>query len=117
MAVKRGGQIALTPFPYTDLSGAKLRPVLMLRQASRFDDWLVCMVSSKMDQAETGFDEVLTPADADFAASGLKVPSVLRLSRLAVLDASLLVGSIGSIGEERLARVRRRLAKWIAEAN
>jgi mRNA interferase MazF len=117
MAVKRGGQIALTPFPYTDLSGAKLRPVLMLRQASRFDDWLVCMVSSKMDQAETGFDEVLTPADADFAASGLKVPSVLRLSRLAVLDASLLVGSIGSIGEERLARVRQRLAKWIAEAN
>jgi mRNA interferase MazF len=106
MAVKRGGQIALTPFPYTDLSGAKLRPVLMLRQASRFDDWLVCMVSSKIDQAEAGFDEVLTPADADFAASGLKVPSVLRLSRLAVLDASLLVGSIGSIGDERLARAR-----------
>ena len=67
MAVKRGGQIALTPFPYTDLSGAKLRPVLMLRQASRFDDWLVCMVSSKIDQAEAGFDEVLTPADVDFA--------------------------------------------------
>ena len=84
--MKRGGQIALTPFPYTDLSGAKLRPVLMLRKASRFDDWLVCMVSSKIDQAEAGFDEVLTPADADFAASGLKVPSVLRLSRLAVLE-------------------------------
>ena len=89
----------------------------MLRQASRFDDWLVCMVSSKIDQAEAGFDEVLTPADADFAASGLKVPSVLRLSRLAVLDASLLVGSIGSIGDERLARARQRLAEWIAEAN
>ena len=44
--MKRGGQIVLTPFPYTDLSGAKLRPVLMLRQASRFDDWLVCMVRS-----------------------------------------------------------------------
>jgi len=58
----------------------------MLRQASRFDDWLVCMVSSKIDQAEAGFDEVLTPADADFPASGLKAPSVLRLSRLAVLD-------------------------------
>jgi len=117
MAVKRGGQIVLTPFPYTDLSGARLRPVLMLRQASRFDDWLVCMVSSKIDQAEAGFDEVLTPADVDFAASGLKVPSVLRLSRLAVLDTSLLVGSIGSIGDERLARARQRLAKWIAEAN
>lgn len=117
MAVKRAGQIVLTPFPYTDLSGAKLRPVLMLRQASRFDDWLVCMVSSKIDQAETGLDEVLDSAAADFVGSGLKVPSVLRLSRLAVLDASLLVGSIGSISDALLLQVRQRLAKWIAEAN
>ncbi len=34
--MKRAGLIVLTPFPYTDLSGTKLRPVLMLRQASRF---------------------------------------------------------------------------------
>ncbi len=38
--MKCAGQIVLTPFPYSDLSGAKLRPVLMLRQASSFDDWL-----------------------------------------------------------------------------
>lgn len=112
--MKQAGQLVLTPFPYTDLSGAKLRPVLMLRQSPRFDDWLVCMVSSRIEQAEAGFDEVLRPDDLDFAASGLKAPSVLRLSRLAVLDRSLLVGSIGTIGEERLARVRQRLAQWIA---
>lgn len=112
--MKRAGQIVLTPFPYTDLTGAKLRPVLMLRQASRFDDWLVCMVSSQVQQAETSLDEILTPADSDFANSGLKVPSVLRLSRLAVLDGSLLLGSIGAISEERLTNVRQRLAKWVA---
>jgi mRNA interferase MazF len=45
--LKQAGQIVVTPFPYTDLSSAKLRPVLLLRQAAaRFDDWLVCMVSS-----------------------------------------------------------------------
>jgi mRNA interferase MazF len=112
--MKRAGQIVLTPFPYSDLSGAKLRPVLMLRQASKFDDWLVCMVSSQMQQAEASLDENLTPADSDFANSGLKVPSVLRLSRLAVLDGSLLLGSIGAISEERLMNVRQRLAKWVA---
>jgi len=112
--MKRAGQIVLTPFPYTDLSGAKLRPVLMLRQASKFDDWLVCMVSSQVQQVETNLDEILTPADSDFANSGLKVPSVLRLSRLAVLDGSLLLGSIGAISEQRLMNVRQRLAKWVA---
>jgi mRNA interferase MazF len=89
----------------------------MLRRASRFDDWLVCMVTSKIDQAETGFDEVIATADSDFTATGLKAPSVLRLSRLAVLDATLLVGSIGSIGNERLGRIRQRLSEWIAVAD
>ena len=112
--MKQAGRIALTPFPLTDLSGSKLRPALMLRQASvRFDDWLVCMVSSRLHQAESGFDEWINPTDADFAATGLKVPSILRLSRLAVLDGSLLVGSLGSIRDERLEAVRSRLAEWI----
>ena len=113
--MKQAGQIVLTPFPYTDLSGAKLRPVLMLRRASaRFDDWLVCMVSSQIQQADAGFDELLVPEDSDYALAGLKAPSVLRLSRLAVLDGALLVGCIGHVNDERLARVRRRLADWIA---
>ena len=113
--MKRAGQIALTPFPSTDLSGSKRRPVLLIRQASsRFDDWLVCMVSSQLHQAETGFDEIIMTKDPDFVGSGLKAPSVLRLSRLAVLDGALLIGSIGSISDERLSRVRARLAEWLA---
>lgn len=51
----------------------------------------------------------------DFAMTGLKVPSVLRLTRLAVLESSLLVGSLGSISDEQLQRIRQKLAIWIAE--
>lgn len=112
--MKRPGQVVLTPFPHTDLSGAKLRPVLMLRQASeRFDDWLVCMVSSQIQQAEPEFDELITPSDADFANTGLKAASVFRLFRLAVLDGEFLTGAIGAIDDTRLTRIRRRLADWI----
>lgn len=108
------GKIVLTRFPHTDLSGAKLRPVLMLRPASRYGDWLVCMVSSRLEQAQAHLDEVVATTDSDYSASGLKVVSVLRLSRLAVLDAHLLTGSIGTIGTGRMKRVRERLAQWIA---
>ncbi|CDH43899.1 type II toxin-antitoxin system PemK/MazF family toxin [Candidatus Contendibacter odensensis] len=114
--MKQAGQIVLVPFPFTDLSGAKPRPVLMLRKASvQFDDWLVCMVSSQLRQIDSQIDEILLPGDADFATAGLKVPSVLRLSRLAVLDGSLLLGSLGAISHERLQWIRQRLAAWIAE--
>lgn len=112
--MKRPGQIVLVPFPYADLSGAKLRPVLLLRKATnRFDDWLVCMVSSRLSQAEQDFDEIVDGTDADFAASGLKVPSVVRIGRLAVVEGALLMGLVGSIDEARLGRIRQRLAAWI----
>lgn len=48
-------------------------------------------------QADPVLDEIIFTKDPDFVGSGLKAPSVLRLSRLAVLDGALLVGSIGSI--------------------
>ncbi|NBS18090.1 MAG: type II toxin-antitoxin system PemK/MazF family toxin [Gammaproteobacteria bacterium] len=112
--MKQSGKVVLLPFPYTDLSATKLRPALILRKASReFDDWLVCMVSSQLHQMDEGMDEIVNASDADFKSSGLKAPSVLRLSRLAVVDGALLVGSIGSISDGRLTRVRERLASWI----
>ena len=112
--MKRAGQIVLVPFPFTDLSGSKLRPVLMLRQASRrYDDWLVSMVSSQLQQAEPDLDEFLRQDETDFTATGLKVSSVIRLSRLAVIDGAMLVGCLGTISDERLSRLRQRLATWL----
>ena len=114
--MKVAGQIVLTPFPFTNLAGTKLRPVLLLKKSSNIhDDWLVCMVSSQIHQSEQGLDEIITQAEVDFSASGLKVTSVLRLSRLAVLSSELMVGSIGQISDSRLSEVKNRLSRWISE--
>ncbi len=112
--MKRAGQIALMPFPYTNLQNAKKRPVLLLRRLQNDqDDWLVCMVSSRLHQAESGLDWVVGPQDEEFSESGLKVASVFRLSRLAVLDGALLLGQLGSISDARLQFLRQRLATWL----
>ncbi len=112
--MKRAGQIVLVPFPSTDLSEAKVRPVLVLRKASdRFDDWLVCMISSQVHQAELDLDEAMDTADAEFSTTGLKASSILRVSRLAVVDGGLIVGAIGAISDERLSAILKRLAAWL----
>lgn len=54
--MRRAGQTALLRFPHTDQTEGKLRPVLLLRKASsRFDDWLVCIVSSQLQQKPEAF--------------------------------------------------------------
>jgi len=71
------------------------------------------MVSTHLGQAIPGFDEAKAEGDPDFAASGLKRASVVRIGRLAVVEADLLLGEIGEISRERLNRIRRRIADWI----
>jgi mRNA interferase MazF len=90
--------------------------VLLGELPGPFDDWLVCMTSSQLHQEVSGFDEVIRDSDADFARSGLKVASVLRISRLAVVEGSVLMGAVGEISPERLHGMRVRLARWIGGA-
>jgi len=114
--MKQAGQIALMPFPFTNLAESKKRPVLLLRRLDNAnDDWLVCMISSKLKQFDKELDWVVAESDSEFSASGLKVSSVFRLSRVAVLDGSLLIGKLGEIPEDRLQDLRNRLAGWLVE--
>ena len=108
------GQIVLFRFPQTDQAAGKLRPAVVLRRLpGPHDDWLLCMVSSQLSHAVPGFDEVVSQADPDFAASGLRASSVVRACRLAVADRRILFGAIGELSPERLGRIRRTISHWI----
>jgi mRNA interferase MazF len=110
----REGHVVLFRFPQTDQTVGKLRPALVIRKLPGVhDDWLICMISSQMSQQIQNFDEVLNDNDNDFMLSGLKTSSVIRISRLAVVSRTVLLGSIGSIGTERLELIKNRLSNWI----
>lgn len=113
----REGLVVLVPFPYVEAGGpGKVRPAVVVRRLpGDYDDWLVCMVSSRGDQAIEGFDEVISTRDDDFAGSGLKVSSVIRISRLAVCHGTALLGSIGRLEARRLSRIRSRLSDWLGD--
>jgi mRNA interferase MazF len=109
------GQIVIFAFPQTNQPGGKLRPALVLRRCpGTHDDWLICMISSQLRHAIAGTDEVIREVDADFARTGLKLASVVRTARLAVVAADVLQGSIGTIPDERLGCIRQRIADWIS---
>jgi len=108
------GHIAYVKIPNSDLSQGKNRPVLVLGKCpGKFDDWLICPISSRQYQATPGVDELVSLGDTDFTRTGLVLPSVIRVGRLAVVEGSLLRSAIGSLGPARLKRVKASLKRWI----
>jgi mRNA interferase MazF len=114
--MKKAGQVAVFRFPQTDLEEGKLRPALLLgKLPGHYDDWLICMISSQTHQYVEGFDEIVQENENDFGESGLKVRSVIRVGRLAVVSGEILIGAIGQVSTERLSRVKKHLSDWLSE--
>jgi len=78
-----------------------------------FGDWLVCGISTQLHQQVPQFDEVVDPSDSDFAASGLKAASIIRLGFLAVMPANRFLGVIGSISNERRLRLLNKFSDYL----
>ena len=58
-------------------------------------------------------DEIISPHDSDFAQTGLKSESVIRVSRLAVVSQTIFLGYIGQLSSQRLEKIQQNLANWI----
>ena len=98
------GEIILVNFPFTDLTGNKLRPALVL--AEKRDDILTAFISSNIESSDE--DDLLLKADK---SNKLKQDSKLRLFRLATLKKDIVIGKIGSVGNEMITLNRQQTHK------
>ena len=101
--------VILVPLPQAD-GQIKPRPAVLLRRLPPFGDYLVCGVSTQLRLEVAGFDDPIGRRDCDFAKSGLKQDSLIRLGFLAVFAMNQVVGGIGEISEGRHQRLLQRLA-------
>ena len=106
------GDIVLAPVPQAD-GHIKNRPAVLLRRLPPFGDWLVCGVSTQIQQRVADFDELIAPSDPEFANTGLKAASIIRLGFLAVLPETAMLGTIGSISRERHHRLLVSLCRHL----
>jgi mRNA interferase MazF len=96
------GEIILVTFPFTDLSGSKLRPALVL--AADRDDVTVAFITSNLQQVNNT-DMFLQKS----TTNGLKKDSLVKMNKIATLDHGLIMGSIGLLDENELKEVDRKL--------
>ncbi len=106
------GKVVLVPFPFDDFSGAKVRPAVCLTDpAGTHRHVILAFISSRVpaDLMETDF--ILDPAQADFAATGLRVSSTLRLHRLMTVTTFSLRRELGELSLRMQDEVNNRLRK------
>jgi len=101
------GKIVLIPFPFTDLTSAKLRPALVLIESE--NDCVVAFISSRVPTEPSSTEVLIREDHKEFAGTGLKRSSVLRLDKVATVSKSLMLGEIGQIGESLRREVNRKL--------
>ncbi len=96
------GDIILLPFPFTDLSGNKTRPALVLISNSL--DVTAAFITTQIGWQES--NDLLLSANS---TNGLKRNSLVRLSKLATIDSGLVLGKLGEISKNELEELDKKL--------
>lgn len=98
------GDIILIPFPFTDLTGNKLRPAVVLIETD--NDLTVSFITTQLKWREVNDIELLPSNE-----NGIKKVSLIRLSKIATVDRSLAIGKLGELQKGQLTELNIKLKK------
>jgi len=93
------GTIVLLKFPFVDNMTYKRRPALVLKDLED-GDVLVCRITSKIYKSK--YDIYLD----DWSKFGLKLPSVVRVHKMATLEKEMIETIMGQIDEKVLNKLK-----------
>jgi mRNA interferase MazF len=105
------GKIVLVPFPFDDLSAAKLRPAVCLTEPVGVNRHvIVAFITSAEISDLLPTDIALPTSHPDFRTTGLRVNSVLRLHRLITLTTKIIQRELGKLSPDLEREVNKKLS-------
>lgn len=100
------GKVVLVPFPFDDLSTIKVRPALCLTEPIGPNRHIiVAFITSRIDSELSATDILLDPTHPDFANTGLKVASTLKLHRMITVTTRLIRRELGALSSGQQVQV------------
>ena len=100
------GEIYLLKFPFSDGKNYKKRPILVILDTGD-NDMVVCRITSKIYNTEFDFKI------EDWKESGLKLPSIIRLHKIATLEKDLIDKKLGQINEELKQQIKEKFKHMV----
>ena len=102
------GAVLLVPFPFSDLSSTKRRPVLALTHADQHGDFIACPITSRDRWPNS---RRLLPDD--MVVGVLPLPSWVRTDRVVTMSTALVVKTFGQASDEFRSDVVRELCRYL----
>lgn len=103
------GEIVVIPFPFSDLSGSKKRPAMVLADLDG-DDILLCQITSQNTQDPLA----IFITNHDFERGSLPVNCYVRPTRIFTADKNIIIRSSGILNQKTITKVLRTLISVIS---
>ncbi len=104
MSTYEFGEIVLLQFPFTSGGGYKKRPALILFDSGDAD----IIVARMTSQMKTDAYDVEVK---NWRTAGLKLPSIVRLHKIATLEKVLIDQKIGDLQPDDAAEIRKQIVE------
>ncbi len=105
-------KIVLVPFPFDDLSSQKVRPAVCLTdEIQPFGHIVLAFITSRIFANTSDTDFIVDAKEANFAQTGLKVSSTIRLHRLITISKTIIRRELGTISKEKYTEIENCLRK------
>jgi mRNA interferase MazF len=100
------GEVAVLPFPLTNLTVGKRRPALVVAESAG-NDLILCQITSQ--SKSDGYSVSLK--SADFEQGALSSDSFIRPNRLFTVDQAVIAYLTAKIPAAKLAEVKRKIVQ------
>ncbi len=102
------GEVILVRYPFSDLSGSKVRPAVVVNASHVSQDVIIVPLTSKLSPLLAGEFALV-----DWKAAGLNVASAAKRG-LYTIHQSLIIKSIGSLSVADAGNLDRSLRDWLS---
>tara|TARA_Y100000310_G_scaffold334233_1_gene413540 strand:+ start:71461 stop:71808 length:348 start_codon:yes stop_codon:yes gene_type:complete len=106
------GEIVLVPFPFSDLSGVKQRPVLVLSKRSynkETNDIITCGITSNVKEERHS----VYINDRSLSDGELPFTSRIKVDKLFTLEQAIIRKSLGKVNKETMSVVKEKFVNLI----
>ena len=110
--IYKQGEIVIIPFPFSDLSAIKQRPVLILSKDfdnQNTDDVLICGITSNLKESKHS----ILIENNNLSYGSIPRISRIKVDKLFTLSQSIITKKVGQVNKETFEKVKKEFFKLV----